>query len=93
MIATYPVYISVLAGFTHRHTGPIGATDVLAGTLVGLLGTAGFYVVLVVGLAHLHLAGAVLAAIGATLAIQAATMRRAIGTGLEPETIEVPSQV
>lgn len=45
MIATYPVYISVLTAFTHRHAGPAQARDVLAGTLVGLYGTAVFYVV------------------------------------------------
>ncbi len=75
LLATFPVYVSVLAVFTHLREGRWGALDVLRGLLVGLFGTVAFYVV-VRGL--VETAGAVptfAIAIAVTLAIQAVALR------------------
>ena len=42
LVATFPVYVSVLAVFTQRTEGAPGAIDVLRGLLAGLCGTAIF---------------------------------------------------
>ena len=46
LLATYPVFAAVLAGFAHRTRGPAAATGVLRGLLVGLFGFIGFFAVL-----------------------------------------------
>ena len=45
LIATFPVYASVLATFSHRLVGPAGAVEVLRGLLIGLPGFASFCLV------------------------------------------------
>lgn len=85
VVATFPVYISVLVAFTHRHAGPIGAADVLAGTLVGMPGTVAFYVAFILVLAALPLPLALAAACAATLAVEAIVLPRALASGIEPE--------
>lgn len=85
LVATYPVYVSVLTAFTHRHAGRVAAADVLAGLLAGLAGTACFYLVVILAAvpagAPVAFAGAILAAV----AVEAVTLRRTIRVGVEPE--------
>ena len=45
LIATFPVYASVLATFSHKLVGPAGAVEVLRGLLIGLPGFASFCLV------------------------------------------------
>ena len=45
IIATYPVYISVLTSFAHRLAGPAQAIGVVRGLLLGLPGFATFFLV------------------------------------------------
>ncbi len=56
LVATFPVYLSVIAIFTHRQAGPAAADDVLRGLLAGLYGTSAFFVVVDVGLVPLGIA-------------------------------------
>jgi hypothetical protein len=75
LVATFPVYLSVMAAFAHRHVGPAAANDVLRGMLAGLYGTAAFYVVLNLALLPLGIPVAFAAAIATALVIDAATLR------------------
>ena len=75
LVATFPVYLAVMAAFAHRHAGALAANDVLRGILAGLYGTAAFYVVLHAGLAALGLAAAFAAAVATALVIEAVTLR------------------
>ncbi len=75
LLATYPVYVSVLAVFTQLREGPDGAVDVIRGLLVGLFGTIGFYVVLDPTLTAAGVGPAFLAAIAVALAIQVFALR------------------
>src|SRR5262249_28984300 len=50
LIATFPVYASVLATFSHKLLGPAGAVEVLRGLLIGLPGFASFCLVAGAGL-------------------------------------------
>ncbi len=84
LLATFPVYLSVLAVFTHRQVGPAAADDVLRGLLVGLYGTSAFFVVVNVGLGSYGVAATFAGAVALTLAIEAVTLRR-IRPDLEPE--------
>jgi len=43
LIATFPVYVSVMVTFTQRREGVTSAIDLLRGLLVGLFGTSAFY--------------------------------------------------
>jgi hypothetical protein len=85
LAATYPVYISVLAAFTHRHAGRVAAADVLAGLLSGLYGTVAFYLVVIVAVVALGPLVAFAGAVAAALAIEGVTLRRTLRAGLEPE--------
>ena len=75
IVATFPVYVSVLAVFTHLRDGPRAATDVLRGMLTGLFGTAAFFVVLHVLLEPYGIAVAFALAVAVTLAIAAVALR------------------
>ena len=75
IIATFPVYVSILTLFTHRQEGLPGALDVLRGLLVGLFGTAAFMLVLALGLIPLGIGPAFGLALAITLAIQAVALR------------------
>jgi hypothetical protein len=75
IIATFPVYVSILTLFTHRQEGLPGALDVLRGLLVGLFGTAAFMLVLALGLIPLGIGPAFGLALALTLAIQAVALR------------------
>ncbi|MHB8400305.1 MAG: hypothetical protein ACYDCI_15435, partial [Candidatus Limnocylindrales bacterium] len=76
VVATFPVYLSVLAVFTHRHAGAAAADDVLRGLLGGLYGTAAFFVVVDVGLAPIGLVATFLVALALTAVIGAIALVR-----------------
>ena len=75
VISTFPVYLSVLTVFAHVRVGPAAAVEVLRGSLVGLFGTAAFFVVVVEGLGVIGVAPAFAAAIAAAVGIQALALR------------------
>ncbi|HJP88988.1 MAG TPA: hypothetical protein VJ850_08145 [Candidatus Limnocylindrales bacterium] len=71
IIATYPVYISVLTSFAHRLAGPAQATGVVRGLLLGLPGFATFFLVVASTLPTWPIAAAFGLALVAALAINA----------------------
>ena len=75
LLATFPVYISVLTTFAHRLGGPAQARAVLRGLLIGLPGFATFF--LVAGAAVV--AWGAVAAFGAALAAAVVINLAAIG--------------
>lgn len=75
LVATFPVYVSVMATFTQRHAGLPAATDLLRGLLVGLYGTAAFFIVIVVAIVPAGVGPAFAGAVAAALAIQAVALR------------------
>ena len=75
IVATFPVYVSVLAVFAQLRDGPRAATDVLRGLLTGLFGTAAFFVVLHVLLEPYGIAVAFTLAVAVSLAIAAVALR------------------
>ena len=90
VVATFPVYVSILTLFTHRLEGLPGALDVLRGLLVGLFGTAAFLLVLSVGLAPAGIGPAFVLAMALTLVIQAVALRSVragAGTAVELESV------
>lgn len=84
LVATFPVYLAVLTAFTHHHAGVAAADDVLRGLLVGLYGTAAFYVVVHLGLEQLGIAIVFATAVVVTLTIEAVALR-GLQPGTEPE--------
>jgi hypothetical protein len=48
VLATFPVYVAVMAGFTHRALSATHAVVVLRGVLLGLIGLGAFYLALAV---------------------------------------------
>jgi len=90
VVATFPVYVSILTLFTHRLEGLPGALDVLRGLLIGLFGTAAFLLVLATGLDPLGIAPAFGLAVTSTLVIQAVALRSVragAGTTVELESV------
>ena len=90
IVATFPVYVSILALFTHRQEGVPGALDVLRGLLLGLFGTAAVMLVLAVALVPLGIGPAFAIALALTLAIQAVALRSvrgAAGQSVELESV------
>jgi hypothetical protein len=88
LVATFPVYVTVIAAFTQVHQGPAAAIDVLRGLLAGLFGTAAFYVTVHLALAQVGIAAAFGLAIAITLPIQVVALRlvRASASApIEPE--------
>jgi hypothetical protein len=71
IIATYPVYISVLTSFAHRLAGPAQAIGVVRGLLLGLPGFASFFLVVASTLPTWPIAAAFGLALAAALAINA----------------------
>jgi hypothetical protein len=63
----------------------VAATDVLAGLLAGLYGTAGFYLVVIALLVPAGPMAAFAGAIATALAIQAVALRRTLRAGVRPE--------
>lgn len=74
LVAVYPMYSAVLAGFGHRHDGAAAAVGVLRGLLLGLFAFAAFYLALSALLPRTSIAVAFAAATTICLAVQAATL-------------------
>lgn len=75
LLATYPVYVSVLSVFTQLREGPGGAFDVQRGLLMGLFGTIAFYVVLHPMLPSFGIGVSFAAALAVTCSIQVIALR------------------
>ena len=74
LLATVPLYASILAGFGHRLAAPEAAIAVWRGLLFGLFGFGAFYLMLAVFLGPVGL-GAFGIAIAAAVVMQATTLR------------------
>jgi hypothetical protein len=74
LLATIPLYASILAGFGHTLAGPRAAIDVWRGLLFGLFGFGAFYLVIAASLESLGLAAFGLALLTA-IVMQAVTLR------------------
>jgi hypothetical protein len=70
LLATYPLYGAILAGFAHHLEGPGPAIRVLRGLLLGLFAFAGFFLVLALSIERAGIARAFAAAIAAALILQ-----------------------
>ncbi|HEX8940140.1 MAG TPA: hypothetical protein VF763_08245 [Candidatus Limnocylindrales bacterium] len=81
ILAAFPVYAAVLAGFAHRLEGPAAARSVLHGLLVGLFAFGAFFAVIEAVLVPLGVGPAFALAVAAALLVQGATflVRRARG--------------
>ena len=75
LLATIPVFITVLAVFTHRREGPARTVLLLRGALIGMSGTIAFVIVLRFVLEPSGIAIAFSVATGVALAIQAVGLR------------------
>jgi hypothetical protein len=74
LLATFPVYASILAIFAHRQQGPYAAAGVLRGVLIGLYAFASFFFVLGLLLTWHGIAPAFLAAIAVALLVEGGTL-------------------
>jgi len=74
LLATIPLYASILAGFGFQLVGPAAAIRVWRGLLFGLFGFGAFYVVIAASLEWLGL-WAFAAALAAAVVMQAVTLR------------------
>ena len=74
LLATYPLYGAILAGFAHHLDGPGPAIRVLRGLLLGLFAFAGFFFVLALSIERAGIAQAFAAAIAAALVLQAGAL-------------------
>lgn len=86
VIATYPVYVSVLAVFAHRTRGVGDVIAVLRGVLLGLFGLVGFFFVLATLLRDVGLLLAFGAALAALLGIHGLIL-----AFLRSVTVETPA--
>jgi hypothetical protein len=74
LLATIPLYASILSGFAHRLASRDAAIDVWRGLLFGLFGFGGFYLMIALFLEPLGL-GAFGLAVVAAVVMQAVTLR------------------
>lgn len=74
LLATIPLYASILAGFGHTLVGPRAAIDVWRGLLFGLFAFGAFYLMLALFLEPLGLAAFALA-LGSAVGLQLTTLR------------------
>ncbi len=74
VLATVPVFGSVMTVFAHRHYGTDAAVDVLWGFALGVMSVVGFFFVLANLIVPLGIAGSFAAAIAAAFAVQALTL-------------------
>ena len=74
LLATYPLFGAVLAGFAHRLSGPANAERVLRGMLIGLFGNTGFFQVIGLTIAGAGIAVAFAVATALALTVQGATL-------------------
>jgi hypothetical protein len=70
LLATFPLYGAILAGFAHHLQGPGPANRVLRGLLLGLFAFAGFFLVLALSIERTGIARAFAAATAAALVLQ-----------------------
>lgn len=84
LLATYPVYASVMTTFTHRVAGLPSAIELVRGHLTGIYGTVTFFLVLIVMLVPAGIAPSILVAVAAALATQAVAFRIAPGRRSRP---------
>jgi hypothetical protein len=82
LLATIPLYASILAGFGFQLLGPAAAIRVWRGLLFGLFGFGAFYLVLAASLEALGLAAFALALVVAAT-VQALTLRAMRGPSSE----------
>jgi hypothetical protein len=75
LLAVYPLYSAVLAGFAQQREGAAAAVAVLRGLLLGLTSFVVFYVTLAVALPRATIVSAFATATLATLAVHAAVLR------------------
>jgi hypothetical protein len=75
LLATFPIFGTVLAIFAHRMKGPVMATQVLRGMVFALYGFAVFFFVLGLSLVKIGILPAFLAATASTLLVQAGALR------------------
>jgi hypothetical protein len=74
LLATFPLYGAILAGFAHHLDGPGPAIRVLRGLLLGLFAFAGFFFVLALLIERTGIAQAFAAAISTALVLQAGAL-------------------
>lgn len=74
LLATFPLYGAILAGFAHHLEGPGPAIRVLRGLLLGLFAFAGFFFVLALLIEPAGVARAFSAAIASALVLQAGAL-------------------
>ena len=72
VVAIFPTFAAILTVFAHRRDGFAQAVAVLRGLLTGLYGTACFFVILIVALPPLGVAGGFALALAGCAVIQAA---------------------
>ena len=74
LLATFPVFATVLAVFAHQTQGKAAAWQMLRGLLLGLFAFAGFFVVIEISIARIGIAVAFACAIACAIGIQAVTL-------------------
>jgi hypothetical protein len=74
LLATFPVFATVLAVFAHRLQGGAAAQQVLRGLLLGLFAFAGFFLALGLAIDRTGIAGGFAIAIAVALAIQGGSL-------------------
>ncbi len=74
LLSPYPVFATVLAIFAHHLQGPRSAVSVMRGTLLGLFGFAGFFLVLSALIESAGIAPAFTAAVAVSLALQVSSL-------------------
>ena len=74
LLATFPVFVTVLAIFTHRREGPARTVLLLGGALAGMFATIVFFIVIRLGLVPLGTIVAFPLGLAAALAIQACAL-------------------
>ena len=74
LLATVPLYASIIAGFGHQLVGPAAAIRVWRGLLFGLFGFGAFYLMLALLLEPIGIAAFAIAIVAAVV-MQAATLR------------------
>jgi uncharacterized membrane protein (GlpM family) len=75
LLATFPVFVTVLAVFTHRREGASRTVLLVRGVLFGMFGTIAFFIVLRVGLEQVGLAIAFPVGLALAVAIQALSLQ------------------
>jgi hypothetical protein len=75
LIATYPIYVSVLTYFAHREAGPAAGIALQRGLILGLFGWLAFWAAVLALLEAAGIGVAFTAAIVAALAVQAVALR------------------